>query len=361
MRIAARNATAVVCLVVTVIGFGAAGISNRRLVAMRDRHGIDSGTALENAPPLMVFTTVVLGGFRGVIADVLWLRVSYLQDQGQYVELVQLTDWITKLEPRCGEIWGFHAWNLAYNISVMFGTSEDRWRWVEHGIRLLRDQGLHYNPGDASLCRELGWLYQHKIGTPLDSAHLHYRHRLAEAVSAVLPDGRLPHTPPADVVRRLDNTLRLDATLMREVDTRHGPLDWRLPQSHAVYWAEKGRLTAQGHSLASCDRMVFQSLATLFSQGKLEYCREAKTYVTRPDVALLPKVINAYERAIEEHGQESMRTGYANFLRRAVLLLGQLDCSQEARTLSDRLRRLLPSDDTDEGYDAYMSRHSEVD
>ena len=31
-------------------------------------------TALENAPPMLAFTTVALGGFRGLIANALWVR-----------------------------------------------------------------------------------------------------------------------------------------------------------------------------------------------------------------------------------------------------------------------------------------------
>ncbi len=356
----ARKGTTVALLATAAICLGAAGVSNQRLVVMRDRYDIDSGAALQNAPPLMVFTTVVLGGLRGVIADVLWLRVSYLQDRGQYVELVQLSDWITKLEPRCGEIWGFHAWNLAYNVSVMFGSSEDRWRWVEHGIRLLKDEGLHYNPGDARLCWELGWLYQHKIGTAQDSAHLYYKHKLLDKVSRVISGGRLTAELPATVRQHFGTVWRMDTALMLEVDRLHGPLDWRLPHSHAVYWAEKGRLTARGHDLLACDRMVFQSLATLFRQGKLEYNREAGTYLAGPDVVLLSKVISAYERAMEKHPQQSIRKAYAHFLKQAVFLLEHEGYPEEARTSFERLRRLFPSDETQDGYAAFLSRHSHV-
>lgn len=87
----------------------------------------------------MAFTTVALGGFRGIIADMLWMRASELQNEGKFFELAQLADWITKLEPRFPTVWAFHAWNMAYNISVLFPDPEDRWRWVQQGIRLLRD------------------------------------------------------------------------------------------------------------------------------------------------------------------------------------------------------------------------------
>src|SRR5437899_9126140 len=56
----------------------------------------DLGT---NAPPVLAFTTVALGGFRGLIANALWIRANDLQDEGKYFEMVQLADWLTKVEP----------------------------------------------------------------------------------------------------------------------------------------------------------------------------------------------------------------------------------------------------------------------
>ena len=63
----------------------------------------------DNMPPLVALTTVALGGFRGLIADVLWLRATRMQEEGKYFEIVQLSDWITKLEPRFTPVWSFHA------------------------------------------------------------------------------------------------------------------------------------------------------------------------------------------------------------------------------------------------------------
>ena len=64
-----------------------------------------------------------------------------LQDEGRYVELAQLATVLTRMEPHTPEVWSHAAWNLAYNVSVMMPTPADRWRWVEAGIRLLRDCG----------------------------------------------------------------------------------------------------------------------------------------------------------------------------------------------------------------------------
>ncbi len=116
----------------------------------RDRAqlGLTISEPLENAPPMLAFTTVALGGFRGLISNFLWIRANDLQQDDKFFEAAQLADWITDLEPHFAQVWVFQAWNMAYNISVKFKDFPDRWRWVEHGIELLRDNGLRYNPDD---------------------------------------------------------------------------------------------------------------------------------------------------------------------------------------------------------------------
>ena len=115
----------------------------------RQRMGLTKVAPLENAPPVLAFTTVALGGFRGLIANALWIRLSELQENDKFFEMVELSDWITKLEPHFAPVWLMQGWNMAYNISVKFKDPEDRWRWVQRGIALLRDDGLKYNPDET--------------------------------------------------------------------------------------------------------------------------------------------------------------------------------------------------------------------
>src|ERR1700744_6024689 len=70
-----------------------------RLNAQRTNLGLTRLTPLENAPPALAFTSVALGGFRGLIANALWMRANDLQSDDKFFEMVQLSDWITKLEP----------------------------------------------------------------------------------------------------------------------------------------------------------------------------------------------------------------------------------------------------------------------
>lgn len=258
--------TSILLLLAAAVCLFIAGSWNEPLLNMRAAYHLDSAEPLENAPPLMAFTTVVLGGFRGLIADILWLRISYMQDKGKYFEMVQLVDWITKLEPRCAEIWGFHAWNMAYNVSVMMSDSEDRWRWVKNGIQLLRDEGIRYNPGDPGLYLELGWIFQHKIGKADDRAHhMYYKRMWAEEMTQLLDGPRPDYNGLAskpDTVRRMRHEYKLIPEIMREIDSKYGPLDWRLPETHAIYWAYRGRQHAGRSKYKSflCDTMIRQSL-----------------------------------------------------------------------------------------------------
>ncbi|MCF7838824.1 MAG: hypothetical protein K9N49_09365 [Candidatus Marinimicrobia bacterium] len=380
---------------------GAAGSLLPDLQRRRELAGLVPVTPFENAPPLVAFTTVALGGFRGLIADALWVRASRLQNEGKYFELVQLADWITKLEPRFTEVWAWQGWNLAYNISVLFPAPEDRWRWVSAGIELLRDRGLRYNPGSSELFRELGWLFQHKVGGQLDQAHWYYKRQWAEnmrqcfdgprpdyeawealpatraaleaepEVAAALADlraaGRDPFAAPPPLAEaaaadplwttpgaarlraflqraRLREVYRLEPDIMRALETDYGPLDWRLYQAHAVYWAYRGRPFAREFGRVQIDRMIFQSLAEAFRYGRLFIEPEQDVFLSLPNLDVLPWVRRAYEEALTEHPeQDAIRTAYVNFLREALVTTYSYARNSESRALYDRLRELEPA------------------
>src|SRR2546421_12661264 len=96
------------------------GFVQRSLNQDRDQLGLTRVQPLDNAPPVLAFTTVALGGFRGLISNALWIRANDLQEEDKFFEMSQLADWITKLEPHFVQVWLVQAWNMAYNISVKF-------------------------------------------------------------------------------------------------------------------------------------------------------------------------------------------------------------------------------------------------
>lgn len=192
----------------------------------------------------------LLGGFRGIAAEVVWFRAERLQDTGRFVELAQLASLLTRLEPHTPEVWAHAAWNLAYNISVQMPSHEDRWRWVEAGLRLLRDDGLRLNPEDPSLHRELAWMFLAKIGGPIDDAHETYTAKWRAAMK--------------DAIARNDfSEVKMDPALMRETEAEYGRLDWTDPEASALYWARKGLGEASGEKRTALRRIVYQSLMML--------------------------------------------------------------------------------------------------
>lgn len=296
----------------------------------RTQLGLTRLDPLENAPPVLAFTTVALGGFRGLIANALWIRAMEMQDEGKYFEMVQLADWITKLQPHFPAVWVVQAWNMSYNISIKFQDPEDRWKWVQRAIELLRDDGLRFNPQETLIYRELAWHFQHKMGQNLDDANLYYKQVWADQMAEVLGKGRPNYeellNPQTDEARQRVRVLRekykMDPEIMRQVDERYGPLEWRLPESHAIYWAWVGLDKAKREDLTQLRRIVFHSMQLAFQRGRLIESRFGQ-FQFGPNLDIIPNANRAYEDMIEQDPEmaQNIRTGHRNFLRDAVYFL----------------------------------------
>lgn len=316
------------------------GVSQIQKVLNHDRNelGLTRVDPLENAPPVLAFTTVALGGFRGLIANALWIRASDLQDEDKFFEMAQLADWITKLEPHYVHVWLVQGWNMAYNISVKFKDFDDRWRWVQRGISLLRDDGLRFNPNETMIYRELAWFFQHKMGQNLDDANVTYKQEWMKQMNAVLGTNAAafnelldPQTAEAQArLEVLTNRYKLDPHFMKELDERYGPLEWRLPEAHAIYWAAMGLKKAEEHptkikpdDLIQLRRVIYQSMQLSFHRGRLIWDPIVKGFDTGPNLDIIPNVNAAYEQAMAEDApnREHISRAHRNFLRDAVYFL----------------------------------------
>ena len=439
-------------------GWLASGVQRER----RELELVVSRAGAEGMPPHVAIATAALGTFRGLAVDVLWARADHLQTEGEYFEAQTLSQWITALQPRFQKVWGFQAWNLAYNIAAATQVPEERWGWVSRGIALLRDQGIPLNPKAPQLQMELGWLYHNKIAGKSDKEHWYYKARLAremqeflgdmtsgrttaeaidlfrrvadapatlaelesrvpavaEAVTLLAEHGQKPDeafmrmlgralmyarstdakllggdTLPADVDRTLlaairgnrelaattldhlvphlqrrilEDRYRMDPAAMLAVMERYGPLDWRHPESHGIYWTEQG--ITIGRTLKRREdtnelliiRSRLHMLSDLMRTGRVDF----DPVTSRVDLLPDPRFIASYERALEEalavitsdegvsageFGQaeeEDLLDGYETFLNLAVILeylYGDRADAQahflRLRTLAERLGR----------------------
>ncbi len=378
---------------VAVLSLFSAAFMGPRINASAARHQlVYVDRAEENAPP-QVALGIAMGALRGVFVNYLWIRANRLKEEGKFHEAMTLARAITTLQPRFPDVWTFHAWNLAYNISVSANTREERWEWVNKGIRLLRDEGVVYNPNALLVHRELSWIFLHKVAGFTDDANQYYKRALAAEWTEILgeppvlsPVTRTREgaigafiewlTPIVDAPRGMRGLLasapdeESRQTLQRLIDTieggaaddlgidflqrytrmhmllessyreivtamserarearprtailrdlmldpqyddafdlllpyvrrkvlvedyhmdphrmvryteKYGPLDWRHPAAHSLYWAAKGvestftrirERTISDYDFVNADRHVIQSLQELYRSGELYF------------------------------------------------------------------------------------------
>lgn len=443
-------------LVALLAFLGASIALTTQVSASVGRNRLVYADTAESGDPPQVALGIAMGAFRGVFVNFLWIRANQLKEEGKYFESVDLAKTITRLQPRFPKVWAFHAWNLAYNISVATQTPQERWQWVQSGIRLLRDEGIPANPSDLVLHKELAWIYLHKVQGIMDDAHRFYKKSLALEWSVLM--GKPPQLPfgnrPADEASRiyiekwlepiaaapatLDELYRqepaarelverlrseagldLDMALLFRVEQltaiiraaqvinrspdlsddplgrimadprfatagkelirytrrkilvedyhmepdrmirfteKFGPLDWRHPAAHALYWAARGveeaqrRVTEENRKdfdFTNTDRVVVQAIQELFRSGNLFFDPvNPDFYMTLVSVDFLDKY-ESYRREITERAgvfEDPTRTftlyreGLENFYKDAIRYLYRRGDRAKAAEYYEKLR-----------------------
>jgi len=178
----------------------------------------------------------------------------------------------------------------------------------------------------------------------------------------------------------LRSVWKLDPVLMHEINQTYGPvqfddpnkhlpLDWRHPDTHAIYWAVKGLKTAGKGEFsvgeANTDRTVGHSLQNLFYNGKIFIYnipqdpnadrteqQATKEVFLRPDLGMFEPCNNArlatlkkYEEIGRHDTYVSFQQGHRNVLRNAVLLFYQAGHYEKAGKIYNQLRELYPSEE----------------
>lgn len=261
------------------------------------------------------YVMVGLGGFRGLISEALWIRADRLQQQGRYFELAQLADWITALDPKATKSWVFNSWNLAYNISAMLPDYDARTHWVFRGIDLLENKAIPVNPTAASLYYELGFNYQFKIGGEADPASEKYKLALANM-----------YQPPA-------NPPVIPSDVSPEGIALLAELDYRIPASHAIYWAELGlRYAKDGFEKESLRRMIHQNLVTIMiGNGIFTGDLSTGRYKAEPLPRLFPYYIAISRKTLSLYPEESQVYAISYCLiSRKMHAIGEEDFSRKA-------------------------------
>jgi len=135
----------------------------RYLQAEAQKKDLGEATIGEVDTGSFVLKLFLLGGFRGMAANVLWTRAIDFQKVQEWDRLKVTVDMITKLQPHFLAIWTFQSWNLTYNVSVEWDAPEDKYEWIKRGIKFVQD-GVKKNQKSPDLIWDTAWYYYHKLG-----------------------------------------------------------------------------------------------------------------------------------------------------------------------------------------------------
>ena len=184
---------------------------------------------------------------------------------------------------------------------------------MQRGIARRRPR---YNPYSVLIHRELAWFYQFKLGADLDDASRYYKQQWKDEMTEVFAQAEpnfeeLIH-PRTDSARRrqyvLTNRFKLDPQLLIARERSDGALEWRLPEAHAIYWAELGLEKARQHpdkvageDLLQLRRVIYQSMQLAFQRGRIEINPfNPSGFEYGPNLDIVPNANAAYEQAMEE-------------------------------------------------------------
>lgn len=188
----------------TLAGFGLACLIGAQclasfvLVPMRSQV-VPTSDVYEALKPGEFAGTLLLGGFRGLASDLLWMRGLSAKDQGRFYESLALFETIVRIQPRFEQIWEYISWEVPYNIGREFEDEDSKWSWFLAGAR-FNVRGIERNPQSERLLRHLAWLFHHKG----DDYHRRiesvswaaFLNPVLEQVDSLIPaDKRLPFFP----------------------------------------------------------------------------------------------------------------------------------------------------------------------
>ncbi len=138
------------------------GQEGGELAQLRTEYKLGEST-LGDVDPASSTMNLVLLGFRGIAASMLWLDAKHYQKTKDWTNLNETVKSIIQLQPHFKEVWSFQGWNLAFNVSVEMDAVEDRFFWVKEGAKFCQD-GTRRNRDAHKIYWDVGRIKGFKIG-----------------------------------------------------------------------------------------------------------------------------------------------------------------------------------------------------
>jgi hypothetical protein len=130
---------------------------------------------------------------------------------------------------------------------------------------------------------------------------------------------------------------QMDPSIIQEIDTNYGPLDWRLPDAHAIYWAEMGM--RNGNEAKDKDilrRFPARVLQDVCFRGSAlpSWVKRVtpENFILWPNLDMVTNVNAAFERMEykDPDQKKTARGAQKNFLKDAIVNLYEYNRTREA-------------------------------
>lgn len=174
---------------------------------------------------------------------------------------------------------------------------------------------------------------------------------------------------------RLRNEVKLDPARIVAMQKGFGvTLDFRLAESHALYWAnlgmEKGADMGVGvdmHKL-NTNRIEFFCLNKMFLRGRMSMSSQSdfgEPPLFGPDIRMVPVLFDAYLRDSKEYLRDenqgtpvsiNFMTGFVGFMRNAILRYHELNMDDKGREMFEFIRENYPDPMYADGYNAFLEK-----
>ena len=109
----------------------------------------------------------VLGGFRELIAGILWVKADSFFDTGNYDAILPLIRLVTILDPHQIDVYATGMWHIGYNFTDEEQRSDRR--YIPAALALGKE-GYKNNPTTYEMFFETGWMWYHKIDDDYEHA-----------------------------------------------------------------------------------------------------------------------------------------------------------------------------------------------
>jgi len=175
-----------------------------------------------NISPLIL----TMGGFRNIISDIMMVRLQYLIEDNDFVEVQYLSKLVQELNPDSPHLTIFNAWNLAYNVTIVTPNHQTKWYFLNSAIELLTDAITdENNKKNAVLRYELAILYLNKLSNVSQEETFYVDLWNKEYnLKQNLEDNRVTF-----------EKLKIDVAIARQLEKNYGIQDWSTSTPYIRY------------------------------------------------------------------------------------------------------------------------------